>query len=480
MRACDLFEGLPIARAPHGAENTEIEQVVSCAKEATQKSLYVACKTAIANGRYDMESAYARGCRAFLCVGDAYPGEGAAVWNADKPEQLLGRLAAKIHGYPAREMTVLGITGSTGKSSVALQTVRVLRESGRRVSALTSDGLDLLGARTCPGAVVPDAAYIQRILSQMASAGTEIAVLELSSYQLAHFAAEEIPFTAVLLTNLSERHVGNGEHESFAAYCEAKRSLLRKPSAFCVIPVEEEAPRGTRVLRVGDGGDIWAENVQQGCPLAQPPHTTLTLCEKGQKAEITIPVIGDIATQTALFTAALCRIAGLSLPQIARGLASAPVVGRMECLSAKEERLVYLDAAFLPQDLACALQTLRPLAGGRLCVLLGSVGGRSKERRTALIRVAERLADHLYLTADDPDSEDPASICLEMQRAMQEPLRADVIPDRRAAILRAMREMRPRDVLLILAKPYPAGQLVGGCRLPFDEREVVARVLAEL
>jgi UDP-N-acetylmuramoyl-L-alanyl-D-glutamate--2,6-diaminopimelate ligase len=479
MRACELFEGLPLTRIPHGAENVEILRVVTSAKEATQDSLYVACQTAIANGRFEMEMAYARGCRAFLCSHDAYPGEGAAVWRSEAPERLLGALAAKVYGYPARQMTVLGITGSAGKSSVALQTVRVLRDLGRRVSALTSDGVDILGKRTYPGAVVPDAAAIQEALAQMVSAGSEIAVLELSSYQLLHHAAEEIPFTAVLLTNLSERHVGRGEHESFDAYRAAKHTLLQKPSAFCVIPMGETVQSEGRVIRVGAGGDVWAENVRTEHPLTLSPHTALTLCTKTQKTDITLPVIGDIAVHTALYTAVLCQIAGLSLQEVAQGLAKAPVSGRMECLSARNERLIYLDNAFLPQDLFVVLQALRPLAQGRLCVLLGSVGGRAKERRAELVRVAERFADRLYLTADDPDSEDPESICREMQSEMQEPLRACVICNRRAAILRAVREMRPRDVLLILAKSYPAGQLLCGRYLPFDEREIVAQAVSE-
>lgn len=482
MKICELFEGLSITCTAQGecvASQLEIEKVVTSPKQASGKCLYVACKTAISNGRHGMEMAFARGCRVFLCSYDAYPGEGAAVFVTKEPERLLGRLAARILGYPARQMTVLGITGSAGKTSVALQTVQVLRSAGRRVSALTSDGVDLLGERIFPGAVVPDAAYIQEILFQMAGAGSEIAVLEFSSYQLAHFAAEAIPFTAVLLTNLLERHVGHGEHESFAAYCEAKLSLIHQSSAFCVLDVTQEVQTAAHVLRVGAGGDIWAENVVLEQRLAKTPFTRFLLCEKEEKEEITLPVIGDFAVGNALFTAALCRIVGLELSQIAAALSGATVKGRIECLAARYDRLVYLDAAFLPQDLERVLRTLRPLAKGRLCVLFGSVGGRAKQRRASLVRVAERLVDHLYLTADDPDFEDPASICAKMQDAMREPSRATVVPDRRTAILRAVREMRPFDLLLILAKPYPIGQLVGGRYLPFDERAAVKEALAE-
>ena len=478
MRAGELFADLPLLRAPKDV-GAEITRVVTSPREAGGHTLYVACKTALGNGRFGMEMAFARGCRAFLCANDAYPGEGASVWIAEDPERLLGTLAARLYGYPARGMTVLGITGSAGKSSVALQTVRVLRECGRRVSALTSDGLDLLGEQTYPSAVVPDAARIQEALWEMARAGTEIAVLELSSYQLAHFAAEEIPFTAVLLTNLSPRHIGHGEHESFDTYRAAKHMLLRAPSAFCVLPVGQEVQTDTQVLRTGNGGDLWAEEVRSEWFPAKAPQTRFLLCDSTQKCEIILPVIGDFAIENALCTAALCRIAGLELSEIAAGLSKHPVKGRMECLFARQERLIYLDAAFLPQDLSRVLEVLRLITKGRLCVLLGSVGGRAKERRVALARVAEELADRVYLTADDPDAEDPAQICEQMRLAMREPMRATVLSDRRAAILRAVREMRPSDLLLILAKPYAIGQLVAGEYLPFDERVTVAEAIAE-
>jgi UDP-N-acetylmuramoyl-L-alanyl-D-glutamate--2,6-diaminopimelate ligase len=439
----------------------------------------VACKTALGNGRFGADAAFARGCRAFLCCNDVYPGEEAAVWIADEPECLLGELAARLYGYPARQMTVLGITGSTGKTSVAQLTVGILRCAGKRVSSLTSDGADLLGKRVQPDATVPDAAYIQRLLAQMVSAGSEIAVLELSSYQLKHFAAVGIPFTGVLLTNLSHRHVGGGEHESFEDYCDAKLSLMHAPSAFCVLPAQMDVQTRARILRVGEMGEIRSESVRIEQPFAQAPTVRFCLCIGEERCDVTLPCGGMLAVENVLCAAALCRIVGLDIRQIAQGLLHTSVHGRMECLSARHGRLIYLDAAFLPQDLERVLNALRPLATGRLSVLLGSVGGRARSRRVPLVKTAEALADHLYLTADDPDFEDPLQICTEMRDAMSEPLRATVIVDRRAAILRAVREMRQGDLLLILAKPCGRGQLVGGGFLPFDERETVKEGLSE-
>ena len=479
MRTQELFEGLPLRRVPDGVD-MEIERVVSSAAEASEKTLYVVSQTALSNGRYGLETAYARGCRAFLCANDAYPGEGAAVWITEEPERWLGELAARVWGHPARKMTVLGITGSVGKTSVAARTVQILRLAGHRVCSLTSDGIDILGERSFPGAIVPDAAEIQRILARMAAVGCEIAVLELSSYQLSHFAAGSIPFTAVLLTNLLPRHVGEGEHKTFEEYCEAKRSLLRAQSAFCVLPCDVEVETTARVIRVGVGGDIWAKDARVERAVAQAPRTRFRCCTNEEEIEIVLPVIGDMAIHTALCTMVLCRIVGLETAQIASGLALPMANGRSECLLASEGKLIYRDAAFLPQDVEAALATLRPLATGRLCVLLGSVGGRARARRVALARVAEKGADHVYLTADDPDFEPVEQICEQMRGAMQEVLRAEVIADRRTCILRAVREMRPGDVLLILAKPCDKGQLIQGRFQAFDEREIVRLALTDI
>lgn len=477
-----LFEGLAVRHATDSARDTarhHIEKVLTSPETGGENALFVVTKTALFNGRYAMASAYARGCRLFLCAGDAYVGKDATVMICEEPERLLGTLAARVYGHPSRQMTVFGITGSAGKSSVAQMTAQTLRQVGRRVGVLGTDGLELDGISTPAPTIVPDAAAIQRDLRKMADNGIEFAILELSSYQLAHHAAEGIAFTAVLLTNLLPRHVGRLEHPDFAAYRAAKQTLMQSPCALAVLPVGEEMEtRAKRVLRLGEGGDCWAENVHTSRGFDQAPRTLLRLFEKEGNIEITLPVLGDMAVQNTLCAATLCRAAGLSQSLVARGLANACVRGRMECIGAKDGRLVYRDAAFCAEDLSHALHTLRSLVTGRLCVLLGSVGGRAKERRASLARAACECADFVYFTADDPDGEDPAAICGEMLSAMAEPARAAILTDRRLAISRAVREMREGDVLLILAKPTDTGQLVRGSYQPFAERDEVAGALA--
>ncbi len=374
-----LFEGLAVRHATDSARDTArhpIEKVITSPETGCENALFVATKTPLSNGRYALASAYARGCRHFLCAGNAYVGEDATVMVCDEPERLLGTLAARVYAHPARAMTVFGITGSAGKSSVAQLAAQVLRQAGRRVGVLDTDGLWLDGERTPPSVIAPDAAAIQSALSKMAANGMEIAILELSAYQLAHHAAEGIPFTVVALTNLLPRHLGGRGHRNLAAYRACKQALMRRRCALAILPVGEEMETdAVRVLRVGQGGDLWARDVRTVLGFEVPPSTALCLCEKEGNIEITLPVIGDIGVQNALFAAALCRAAGLSQAELAKGLSRAFVHGRMECLSARHGRLIYGTVPFAPRILLphlphCALSQ----RGGFACCSARSAG----------------------------------------------------------------------------------------------------------
>jgi len=483
MDFATLFEGIEWRHATDSDKNVarhRIDNVIISPETGCENALFVAVRTGLSNTRYQMEVAYARGCRLFLCDHDAAPGADATVLIAKEPERLLGPLAARVYGYPARSMSVIGVTGSAGKSAVSLLAAQVLERAGYRVATLGSDGLSLDGKTVPQGAIVPDAAQIQRYLLQMKKAGVQIAVLELSSYQLAHFAANGIDFLGTVLTNFLPRHVGNGEHGSVAEYRAAKLSLLQMPAAFSILPTDVEATLQASAIRLGRGGDFEVADVCEFHPYHAPPGMSFGVLEKGQKTDITLPVVGDIAVENAACAFALCRALGIPSQEIAQTLSHANLPGRMSLVASFDGAFVYRDNAFLPEDLARTLQALRPFAKGRLAVLLGSVGGRAAFRRAPLARAAELYADFVYLTADDPDFEPPEQICTQMLQAMSEPERACALPDRKAAICRAVQELRPGDVLLITGKAYPQTQLIGGVAYPFDDAAAVREILAQL
>lgn len=458
-----------------GSMTQEILDVITAPQADARGTLYVCVNTPLSRGRTGMEAAYACGCRAFLCDHDAFPGPDATVLVCPDPEQVLGEIAARVHGYPAHHLTVLGVSGTAGKSSVCHMLRRLLVQTGKRVGTITSDGVWCDGAHAPCTPIVPNAADLQRTLAKMLANGIEIALLELSSYQLLHHAAAGMDLLAVAITNFAPRHIGNGEHVSLSEYRAAKQHLLDCGAPFSVLPVDAPFRGCGRVLTFGECGQFFARDVEHDVDAAQGFVTRFLLCEQEKSVPVMLPLLGEIHLENALICAALARAVGLTLPQIAEGLSGVRVPGRMECVLFDRGRAVYLDSAFSPEDLQVALKALGSRCEGRLCVLLGSVGGRARHRRAPLGQVTSAYADFVYLTADDPDTEDPTSICREMQAGMQEPARSVIIADRQEAILRAVREMRPGDVLLIAGKGELGDQLIAGKRELFCEREIVAK-----
>ena len=485
MKLFDMVRDIPYRLIDNGvadALDREVERVSADANAADEKTLFVCARFAIGDGHDSASAAYTAGCRLFLAERELpFLPTDAVTLITEHTDKMLGELAARCYGHPARALTVFGITGSTGKSAVAHTLTALLRRAGHSAASLTTDGVDLNGVAHSLGRVAPNGADVQAILKEFLDTGVEFAVIELSAYMLEHFAHAAIPFTALLLTNFDPTHIGNGLYPDPCVYRAIKASLfdgdapfLAFPANFDDFPVSEHARR----LHFGDGGDLQAKNAAPFCD-KHGFGMRFDLCSKsGEKEAVSLPVPGDHAVQNALAAALLARVAGLSLKEIAAHLSDYMPVGRLECVGAYEGRYIFVDSAYTGEDLKSALEALSPYTKGRLSVLIGSVGGRARERRAALGKAAVQYADYVYLTADDPDCEDPRLICEDMMRDVADSDRCCVIPDRGKAIERAVLEMRPGDTLLLAGKGGERFQLVRCVREPFDEREIVARAIA--
>lgn len=458
-----------------------VDAVTARLWEAGPFKLFVCVRTALGDGHDEAVAAYGQGCRLFLSRRRLPLPRNAAVLTVEEPEAFLGELAARCLGYPARHLTVIGITGTAGKSTVAYMTASLLRRTGQKVAMLTTDGVQILDRFYPAGNVVPDAAEIQRLLYAAVKAGASAVIIELTSYMLARKSAFSIPFTALLFTNFQPCHIGNGGHKNLAAYRAAKESLFSCCDApFWIIPAAyADAVKGTRARCVlfGAGGDLIADDRR---PYADARALGTRFCLRfpsGKRVDVSLPVAGDFAVDDAVAAAALALVMGLSPTEIGEGLSHSVPCGRMECIAATDGRYILADSAYTGEDLARALQTIRPYTKGRLLVLVGAVGGRACFRRAALGELAVSNADAVYFTADDPDCEDPVRICREMTAEVEDPSRYVIIPDRREAILRAVGEMRRGDILLLAGKGAQKTQLIRSVRLPFDEREIIAEAL---
>ena len=478
IRLSTLIEGLDfsVLGAPlsHHADRY-ISDIATRFEHAHENALFVCTRTVLRNGHPAAFSAYAAGCRVFVAERGLGLPPDATVLIVEESAEVLARLAARCYGDATRRLTVFGITGTAGKTSVVLRLAHILARAGHRVATLTDEGTAFEGLRTPQDAIVPDAAELGRRLAYFAHAGAEIVLLELSAYQLAQKSALYIPFTAVLLTNLDPDHRTEGYFRSPEAYRAAKESLLAGKAAFAVMPTAcaDLACAGKRIC-FGEGGDFSAACIRTDDDLV----THFTLCEGEMRTEIALRAIGTDAVENALAAAVLARIAGCTHGQIADALCDPIEIGRLECVVRSRGRTVFVDAGYTAEHVAHALTVLRAVTRGRLSVVVGSVGGRAQARRAPLARAALEHADFVYFTADNPDREPPEAVCAALLEAAPDKRRLVILPDREQAIRRAVSEMRPDDVLLLAGKGNEDYQLICGKRVPFCERAIAKSAMA--
>jgi len=447
----------------------DVANVITEPGKVTKNALYAATVTPMRDGHDGAAAAYADGCRLFLTERDPALPPDATVFITPDTEALLGPLAARVLGDPGRRLTVFGIAGARGKSSVALLAAALLRQNGRAVGTLTTDGTQVGDTFTPADVLVPDAAEIQHVLARFQEAGCEFAVLEFSAYQLTHGAAHGIPFAALLLTDTAPAHVGRGEFRRAEDYFAAVANLFGEPAPLVLLP-KNDPPFSVRghAVRFGQDGNVACRRLD---PV--PYACRFTISFEGEEYTVTHPVPGDTAIHNATAATALALAAGLPLASIAPRLSALTTPCRMERVAPQ----VFFDTAYTGEDLTRALSLLRPDTPGRLSVLTGSVGGRARQRRAPLGAAALRNADFVWFTTDDPDAETPDAIFRDLLAGDDGTGRYRCIADRKAALLAALSELRPGDALLVTGKGEPTYQLIAGERVPFSERAVIKEAL---
>jgi len=476
LRVDKLFGNLDLARRK-GALYTydlKIKNIVTTCDAAARDTVYVALKTPFGDGHHGAAAAYSRGCRVFVGSRVMDLPSDAVEYYTPSPELALATLAAKCYGEPVRDVTVIGVTGTHGKTSVIDTFAALLRATGRRVATLTTDGVSYGEHFVHAGDRAPDAADLWRFLRLAHREKAEFAVVEFSSYMLAQKAHFSIPFTAVLLTDYAPRHIGT-VHADECSYRAAKQALLESAAPLKLLPFDCTALTAVgRVVRYGSDGEV---ALREASPVGRE-GVALTVDLSGEKAEIFYPVVGDFAYKNALAATALAFSVGVSAAEIAQAMPKAAPVGRLERLFTENGKSVYLDAAYEDEDLAAVLRALRLVTDARLSVVLGSVGGRATERRVSLGDAAFQNADFVWLTADDADAELPQKIAEDIIGEYYNSAAYRICLSRAAAIEAAVADLQEGDTLLILGKPREDTQLTRGKKEFFSDRLAVKQALA--
>lgn len=480
MRVSEVIGGLPIERfAP---EDPEVVGITQDSRFVKSGYLFVALVGKRFDGRAFVPEALERGAVAVLASGPPPPGfEG--VWLATpEPRWSIGPLAARIYRHPDREMLMLGVTGTNGKSTVANLLTTILEAAGKPTGSMGTlgyrFGTELLG----DGHTTPEASYFFRILRRMREAGAEAVCAEISSHALALGRVEGASFDLALFTNLTRDHFDF--HRDFEEYFQAKRRLF-----------EQLKPEGTAAVNIGDPfGRRLAAELPQVVTFGSSGDVEGRAAEftsRGIQGRLVTPR-GELAFQSSLLgtynldniVAAGAAAEALGLPHeaIVAGIAAQrPLAGRMEPVDCGQPFPVLIDYAHTDAALEAALRSLRSFSRSKILLVFGCGGDRDPGKRPLMGRIAGEWADLSIITTDNPRREDPLAIIAAIEEGMRQSGNSQyrILPDRREAIRRAVAQCDENWALLIAGKGHEVFQIVGEKRLPFSDREEVQRALEE-
>ncbi len=389
-------------------------------------------------------------------------------------------LAAEVHGHPSRDLSVVGVTGTNGKTTVTHYVESIAAGAGL-VAGLIGTVHTRVGERLFPSErTTPESTDLQRLLAEMRDLGCRLVAAEVSSHALALGRVDATRFEVAAFTNLSRDHLDfHGDMDSYLA---AKKRLFHDLEVgTSVVNVSDPAGRELAgeisgpLVTVGEGADVSATS-----KVPTPRGTAFHLGTPWGSADVEAMVHGGFNVDNALMAAACSLAVGVGFDDVVAGLAALPgVPGRFEVISGDDPVRVIVDYAHTPEGVRLALETARGLGRGRVIALVGAGGDRDRDKRP-MMGAALSSADVALVTSDNPRSEDPLAIIEAVHAGVAQGTSVLVEPDRRRAIEMALRMAAPGDTVLVLGRGHEPFQEIAGRRVPFDDREVARHALAEL
>lgn len=464
----------------------DVKDIAYDSRKAGEGIVFVCLKGAFADGHKYAESAYEKGSRIFVCSDEISVGEDASVIMVDDTRAVLAKMSCNFFGHPSKELAVIGITGTKGKTTVAHIVKSVLEAGGMMTGIIGTVGARF-GDTVLPTVnTTPESYELQKMFRQMVDGGCKAVAIEVSSLGLKAHRTDGIEFALGVFTNLYPDHIGTNEHESFEEYAYWKTQLfpLCKTAVLNIddsfTPVVKEAC-ADKIITYGEKEEadyrlISSEKIKYENKLSMKFD-----CEyNGESKSYIISLPGDVNASNALVALAVADIFGISEEDKANGLKSVFVKGRGEMLSIDDDFTVIIDYAHNGVSLKSIIDTAKSYEHNRIVTLFGSVGGRTECRRQELGSVSGALSDLSIITSDDPNFEDPMSICEEIAVSCKEQGgEYIIIPDRAEAIEYAVMNAQNGDIIILAGKGHEETMKINGENLPFVEKDEVFKALAK-
>ncbi len=485
--------GLRIVR---GAADRELTDITEDSRAASPSCLFVVRRGAAADGRQFVADALSSGATAVLSEDESLDAGSATLLvpaDASRPyREVIAHTAECFFGSPSSHLTLVGVTGTNGKTTTAHLLQQLMDSAGWQCgligTVITDDG----ATRAPAMLTTPSSIDLSRLLGRMVANRCSQAVMEVSSHALDQGRAAALQFDAAIFTNLTGDHLDY--HGSMEAYSQAKAKLFRAlpPGGLAVINADDPAAdsmvegcradvRRTRVTNKSEspvGRDAIARVIA-----LHPTHTSAEFRGPWGAFEIDLPLIGRHNVSNALQATCVAAWCGVSIECIREALAQcSPPPGRLEPVRhPRSPFTVFVDYAHTDDALENVLNAARPIVpqGGRLTVVFGCGGDRDRTKRPRMAAVACRLADRVVVTSDNPRTEDPEAIVREILTGVPDDAKGRVITevDRRKAIIRCLGEAVANDLVIIAGKGHEDYQIIGRTKHPFDDRLVARATL---
>jgi UDP-N-acetylmuramoyl-L-alanyl-D-glutamate--2,6-diaminopimelate ligase len=485
-----LLRGAGIVPIALSGDDPSIRGIAVDSRRVGPGTLFFALPGERTSGEAFVPEAVARGAAAVLAPSPRPATvEDRLAWvQVTAPRLAAGRLAREWHGRPDEALTLVGITGTNGKSTVAAMVEAIAGAAGLRAGRIGTVGIAVAGEERASSRTTPESVDLFATLAEMREAGVTLVALEVSSHGLVQGRVEGARFHVGALLNLGRDHLDF--HGTLEAYFDAKARLFEALSAedTAVLPADDPAgPRmaartRARVLRFGRGEEADVRLLEERGTLE---GSTARLETPWGTLALTLNLPGRFNLDNAAAAAACALAVGLPPAAVETGLASlSRVPGRLERVEAGQPFSVFVDFAHTEQALRRVLEDLRPLVRGSLAVVVGCGGERDRGKRPAMGRAAAELADRVVLTSDNPRGEDPLSILREMEAGVAEvpgaTRRTEVVPDRSEAVRRAVTRSGSGDAVLVAGKGHETTQTFADRVEKSDDRALVRRALAEM
>lgn len=480
----DLVKDISYETVQQG-DDIPVTSLVTDSRKIEAGSVFVCIAGANFDGHSAAAEAAQKGAAAVIVEKDVDVPAGISVLRVDSTRRALAYLSAAYYGYPARQMKVIGVTGTKGKTTTTYLIKSILENAGYKVGLIGTIEV-IIGEEHIPAKnTTPESITIQGYFRRMVDAGIQAVVMEVSSQALMMHRTDAIDFDLGIFTNIEPDHIGPGEHESFEHYISCKSLLFRQCRTGIVNGDDPHLEKilaghtcGIETYGLSGHPDLLAENISlvhtPGCLGVEFDVSGLL------SLHISVPTPGRFSVYNALCALAVCRHFEIAPDAFQRALGQAKVKGRIEMIPISDRFTLMIDYAHNGMALRTLLETLKEYEPKRLVCLFGCGGNRAKDRRYEMGEVSGEYADLSIITSDNPRFEDPQAIIDDIKTGIGKTDGKYVeIIDRKEAIAYAIHNAQDGDVIILAGKGHEDYQEIKGVKYPMDERVLIKEILEE-